>query len=558
MTNAYLTLENVSFTLPDGRVVFSDLNGQFDQQATGLIGRNGVGKTVLARLLAGQLEPASGRCLRAGSVHYLAQQIDLPPGLTVTQLAGVGPMFDALQRIEAGSVDPADFEVLNERWTIRQRLQTLLQAQGLGHLTLDRQASELSGGESMRVALLGAWLAEPDLLILDEPTNHLDHGARQLFMEQLRLWPRGLIVISHDRELLQQMARIVELSSLGLQTYGGNFAFYEQCKAQAREEALRQFEQRKRERREGQRELILQRERQQRRQAQGNRQARDANQASILLGRQKERNEHNVGKLQARQGVVLEGLAQGVREASLRVEEEVEIKLYPPITELSHRGLVAELTGVRLPFARPANCTLDLTIGARQRIGLVGSNGAGKSTLLKVLAGLIPPLSGQCHVPVPSAYLDQRLVGLDRHQSVLEQLVLRNRTLTDAELRTRLAHLGLDACRLTQPSGMLSGGERLKAALACALYADPPARLLLLDEPGNHLDLVSLRALESMLLQYTGALVVVSHDAYFLEGLALTHRLHVSHSGWDLQPWLASSTAIGHAIAGAPSHVRRE
>lgn len=537
MTNVSLTLDSVSFALPDGRVVFSDLNAQFDQQPTGLVGRNGVGKTLLGRLLAGQLEPTTGRCLRSGSVYYLAQQVDLPDGLTVAGLAGVATQLNALQRIEAGSVEPADFDIVGECWEIRQRFLSQLQAHGLGHLHPDRPACDLSGGEAMRVALLGAWMAASQLLILDEPTNHLDRASREAFTTQLLKWPHGVLVISHDRKLLGHMSRIVELSSLGLQSYGGGYAFYEQCKTQAREDALRLLEQRKHERRKGEQALGQERERQARRLARGNRAARDANQAPILLGRQKERSEHSSAQLQVRHGAARELLNQRVREAAQEVEDDLAIVLYSPVSQPAHQRQAAGLTDMRLPFAGPRSGVLNLTIGARQRIGVVGANGVGKSTLLKVIAGQLMPASGECVVQVPSAFLDQRLADLDPHQSVLEQLLAVNRTTSEGDLRTRLAHLGLDADRLMQPSGLLSGGERLKAAMACVLYAEQPARLLLLDEPGNHLDLVSLRALEKMLRQYAGALVVVSHDAYLLNRLALTHRLHVSDSGWDLQPW---------------------
>lgn len=134
-------------------------------------------------------------------------------------------------------------------------------------------------------------------------------------------------------------------------------------------------------------------------------------------------------------------------------------------------------------------------------------------------------------------YLDQRLANLDPALSVLEQLVAVNRTTSAGTLRTYLAQLGLDANRIAVPSGTLSGGERLKAALACVLYADPPAQLLLLDEPGNHLDLPSITALETMLRSYRGGLMVVSHDDAFLDQLGLTERLRATGQGWRLEPW---------------------
>ena len=185
-----------------------------------------------------------------------------------------------------------------------------------------------------------------------------------------------------------------------------------------------------------------------------------------------------------------------------------------------------------LPFAAPHLRRIGLTVAGRERIGVTGPNGSGKSTLLKVIAGQLAPLGGRVVRDEACAWLDQRLGALDPMTSTIEQLAAVNRTIGQDRLRTYLAQLGLDARKVMLPSGLLSGGERLKAALACALYADPPARLLLLDEPGNHLDLASMTALEEMLDSYAGALLVVSHDEIFLQRLKLTHRLEATPAGW--------------------------
>ncbi|WP_443093198.1 ATP-binding cassette domain-containing protein [Duganella lactea] len=189
------------------------------------------------------------------------------------------------------------------------------------------------------------------------------------------------------------------------------------------------------------------------------------------------------------------------------------------------RQRLAELVEVVLPYAPPTTPTISLTIAGQQRIAVVGPNGSGKSTLLKVLNGQLAPLAGSCEVRASTAYLDQRLAGLAPHRSAIQHLLDVNRQAGEAALRTHLAQMGLDAQLAAAPVGALSGGERLKVALACALYAYPPAQLLLLDEPTNHLDLASLEALESMLRQYQGALVVVSHDEVLLQALNLTGRL---------------------------------
>jgi ATPase subunit of ABC transporter with duplicated ATPase domains len=537
MTNPYLALEGVSYVLPDGRTLFSDLNEQFDQRPTGLVGRNGVGKTVLAHILAGQVQPTAGRCARSGSVHYLAQQVSQPAGTAVAGLAGVQTTLDALERIEAGSTAPEDFDAVGDRWDVRLRLQHELERSGLGYLDAATPASTLSGGEAMRVTLIGALLSDADFLILDEPSNHLDRPNRQALIEQLQRWPRGLSVVSHDRQLLETMARIVELSSLGLRSYGGNYTFYAQCKEQERQNSIQQLEQRKLERQREEQSLREQRERQERRQARGNRHGLEANQAKILLGRQKERSESSAGKLRQQHAATREQLSQRVREAAQQIEDDAPIAIHAlPVAPPSQRR-VAELEAMELRFVPVATRHISLMLTGQQRVGVVGPNGSGKSTLLKVLAGQLQPFAGTCKISVEGIYLDQRLANLEPQRTVLEQMLAANRTATEGDLRMRLAQLGLDAQKVVVPSGSLSGGERLKAALACVLYADPPAQLLLLDEPSNHLDLPSVQALETMLRSYEGALVVVSHDDAFMDSLGLTDRLAATEQGWRLEPW---------------------
>lgn len=535
MTHTHLTLDDVSYLLPDDRILFSHLNMVFQPQRTGLVGRNGAGKTVLARLLAGELQPSAGRCLRCGPVHYLAQQVAAPRQATAAGLAGLQAPLDALARIEAGSVDALDFELLAERWDLRQRLESEWRRSGLGHVRADTPAQALSGGEASQVALSGAMLSGADFLILDEPSNHLDRPHRLALIEQLRRWPRGLLVISHDRQLLAQMDAIVELSPQGLTSYGGGYAFYAGQKAQQQARAQSLLEQRKQERQREERALREQRERQERRQASGEQRRRDANQAKILLGRQQERSEASAGKLRQQQAAARERLAQAVRDAADQAGRAVEIAVHALPRQRERPRVMLALDAVELPFAPPATRHISLSLGAGRRIGVVGANGCGKSTLLKVLAGQLPVRAGEVRVQAVHAYLDQGLAGLDPARGAAEQLLAANPAAGEGRLRMMLAQLGLDAEQASRPSGQLSGGERLKAALACALYADPPPQLLLLDEPSNHLDLPSLQALEAMLRGYHGGLLVVSHDDAFLGALGLDGWLVADEDGWRLQ-----------------------
>ncbi|WLH33249.1 ATP-binding cassette domain-containing protein [Pseudomonas sp. FP2196] len=209
---------------------------------------------------------------------------------------------------------------------------------------------------------------------------------------------------------------------------------------------------------------------------------------------------------------------------------------YVPQTFLATPGqTVADACLPWLPIEAPST-RLSLAIHGPMRIAVSGPNGCGKSTLLKLLAGDLTPVHGECHTPVPFTFLDQQLTLLDDRASIVDQLKAQQTPLDEGTLRSYLAHLQLNAQRVTQPCASLSGGERLKAALALAMWRQTPAQLLLLDEPTNHLDLACVEAFERALQTYPGAIVAVSHDQSFLRALNPTHDLTWHAEGWHLQP----------------------
>lgn len=535
MTPPYLLLDNVGYTLPDGRILFSDLSLSLDSARTGLVGRNGVGKSMLARIMAGELIPSHGRCQRLGSVRYLPQHIPINDSTTIASLLGIEDALTALQHIEAGSTDSLHFDVLADRWDVRQQLQQALDNTGLGHLNAHTPAQQLSGGECMRLALAGALLSNVDLLILDEPTNHLDSRSRAALQQQLQQWPNGLLLISHDRALLSTVEHIIELTPTSIQSYGGNYQFYVEQKAIAHAAATQALEHLQHTQKQEHKRLQMLQERQTKRQAQGTKHGKEANQAKILLDRQKERSESSAGRIHQQQAARLQQLGQQLQQAQQQLTQESITAIHavhgaPPTQQ---RAVVLE--EIVLPHGDQALRSITFTLYGRQRVAVHGPNGCGKSTLLKVIAGHVEPLSGARQVNVPFAYLDQHLHTLDPQRTVLEQLRDAAPKTAEGNLRTRLVHLGLDSQRILLPTAQLSGGERIKAALACLLYADEPPHLLLLDEPSNHLDLPALHALEHMLRHYQGSLMVVSHDSHFLNQLALTHALNATAIGWQLE-----------------------
>ncbi|MGP2924168.1 ABC-F family ATP-binding cassette domain-containing protein [Serratia bockelmannii] len=531
----YFVLHQLTCQFADGETLFGPLDLAFDRQRCGLVGRNGVGKTQLLRLIAGLDRPGNGHVESHAALAYVAQQPEIAADTTLAQLLGYGEVFAALARLEQGRPLADDIDRLEGRWDLNDRLQNAFAAAGLPAFDPLRSASSLSGGERMRAALCGALIGEGDFLLLDEPTNHLDSVGRAWLYQQLDQWRGGLLIASHDRQLLARMARIVELTPGALRSYGGNYDDYRRQRDTEQQAARADLEHAREERRRTRARQQKEHDMSQRRSAQTLRVVDTLNIASFERVAYKSAAKESLGTLRKQHQDRRDSLDAAVREAYQRVEEEQPVLLALPGSEVNANKQVLVLERLQLPFVSAP--PLDLRIDGPMRVALTGPNGCGKSTLLKTVLGQLVALSGHCHCPLSTAYLDQTLSQLDPGLSVMEHLGLQDSPLAEGALRTRLAQLQLGADRIALPLGSLSGGERLKAALACALWRRQPAQLLLLDEPTNHLDLASSLAIETALADFPGAMLVVSHDEDFLQALRPTHRLYRQADGWRFQAW---------------------
>ena len=528
--SALITLDSVSAATPDGRPLFDNLTLAFGAERTGLVGRNGVGKTTLLRIIAGQAPPRAGSVTVEGRLAVLRQSLQPAPGSTLSGLLGVEAALATLARIEAGEGSEADFA--DADWTLPARLGQALAEVGLDGLDPARPAVSLSGGQATRAALAAVLLAEPDVILLDEPTNNLDAEARALVTDVLRRWRGGALVVSHDRALLEEMDRIVELSSLGAKVYGGGYSLYAVRKAEEAAAAMRDLDVAARDAARAKREAQAARERQDQRDAGGRRFAARASEPKILLGAQKRRAEATAGRADRLADRKQDEAREALGAASARVERTRALAFDLPPSGLPAGRLVLALEDVAFawPGADPLFQHLDLVISGPERIAVTGPNGRGKTTLIRLAAGQLEPTSGTVRRPVPVLMLDQRTDLLRDDETILEAFRRLNPSADRNAAQGSLARFLFRNTAADQRVGSLSGGERLRAALACVLAGERPPQLLILDEPTNHLDLDSLRAVEQALSGYDGALLVVSHDPAFLQAIGVERRVVIGAS----------------------------
>jgi ATPase subunit of ABC transporter with duplicated ATPase domains len=522
---AIITLSGLSYRSPDGRSLFDSLTLAFGRERTGLVGRNGAGKTSLARIILGELAPASGSVSVVGTLGVLRQNPIPAPDATVGDVLGVSQPLARLARMEAGQGTEADLAEAD--WLLPGRLDAALAEVGLPGLDLARPAAALSGGEATRAALAGLLAGEPDLLLLDEPTNHLDAASRQFVIDALAAWRGGAIVISHDRAVLRAMDRIVELSELGARLYGGDYDLFSERKAEERATAARRLDEAERASRATDAAVQAARERKARKDAAGKRSRLKADAPKMLMDARAERAEGTGARL----GAIAERQRAEASEALAEAQGAVE-RVRRLAFELPSTGLAAGKTVLSFEdagFAWPNGETvlqgIDLRLTGPARMAITGPNGSGKTTLLRLAAGELEPTSGVVRRPVPSARLDQRGELLHDDETLVEAFLRLHSGATGNAARAALARFLFRNTAAEKLCGALSGGERLRAALACVLSAARPPQLLILDEPTSHLDLDSIEAVESALAGYDGALLVVSHDEDFLAAIGVQGTL---------------------------------
>jgi ATP-binding cassette, subfamily F, member 3 len=463
----------------------------------GLVGRNGAGKTTLFRVIAGEIAPEHGQIQHTprGSVDRLAQEApDGPESLLEVVLAADRERTQLLAEAELAT-EPNRIADIQTRLadigahSAPARAAEILDGLGFSHAEQQRPSSEFSGGWRMRLALAATLFAKPDLLLLDEPTNYLDLEGTLWLQEHLARYPRTVIIISHDRDLLDHAVNwILHLDHGKLALYRGGYTA---------------FERQRRERQALDRKLAKQQDSERKRLTAFIERFR----AKATKARQAQSRMKLLAKLEPTAAVV--------------AEEVLPIEFPPPGKPLSPPIVALDDVSVGYEPGKPILRRLNLRIDDDDRIALLGANGNGKSTLVKLLSGRLLPMAGRITRPdkLEIAYFAQhQLDELAPEDSAFDHL---RRLLPDqpeTKVRARAGAIGFPAAKADTPAGRLSGGERARLLLGLATMGG--AHLIVLDEPTNHLDIDSRAALITGINSYPGAVILVSHDRYLIEACA--------------------------------------
>lgn len=528
-----LIAQNISYLHPNKDLLFDNINltvNRYDKIA--LTGNNGTGKSTLLKIIAGLLPPSGGQLSVSSEPWYIPQIFGQYNHLTIAQALGIEKKLNALNEILEGNATEENFTALNDDWTIEDRCKEALNYWQLSGLDLTQIMETLSGGQKTKVFLAGILIHQPGLVLLDEPSNHLDLSGRQLLYDLIQSTASTLIIVSHDRKLLNLLDTVWELSKRGITVYGGNYDFYaeqKQIKNNAINQGIQSKEKAMRKAKEKERETL---ERQQKLDARGKKKQEKAGVARIMMNTLRNSAENSTSKIKTIHAEKIDGISQKLQELRSALPDIDKMKFGFDNSSL-HRGkILFTATGVNFSYNNELlwNEDLNFQIISGERIALKGANGSGKTTLIKLILGTLQPTKGIVYrADNKSVYIDQDYSLIDNDLTVYRQAQQFNiSALQEHEIKIRLNRFLFEKDDWDKPCIALSGGERMRLILCCITISNQSPDIIILDEPTNNLDIQNIDILTSAINEYHGTLVIVSHDERFLEDVNTERMIKLS------------------------------
>jgi ATPase subunit of ABC transporter with duplicated ATPase domains len=521
-----LIAQGIACIHPNRDLLFSDLDITINKNdKAALVGNNGTGKSVLLNILAGSLQSTAGLVKSDSKPYYVPQMLDQFNEHTVAEALGIHQKLNALNEILNGNVTDENLSMLNDDWAIEERYREALTHWSLDDIAPNQKMGALSGGQKTKVFLAGIIIHRPEIVLLDEPSNHLDSHSRELLYSYISNTKNTLLVVSHDRALLNLLNPVYELSKHGITVYGGNYDFYAEQKmiaAEALSQGLKSKEKALRKAKDVERETI---ERQQKLDARGKKKQEKAGVARIMMNTMRNSAEKSTSRVQDVHAEKIGAISRDLSQLRSSLPDADKMKMDFDNSGLHNGKVLITVQGANFKYHDNLLWQQDLNfqITSGQRIAIKGQNGSGKTTLIKMLLGQLIPSAGSITCAnIKSVYIDQDYSLIDPLLKVYEQAQHFNSgALQEHEIKIRLNRFLFTKEDWDKPCSALSGGEKMRLALCCLAIGNQAPDVIILDEPTNNLDLQNIGILTSAINDYRGTLIVVSHDEYFLKQVGI-------------------------------------
>ena len=542
-----ISIQQISYIHPDKEVLFSDLNFAISKgQKLGLVGNNGCGKSTLLQIIAGQLSPSSGVIVRPDDLYYLPQHFGQYDSLTIAQALRIERKQQALHAILSGDASNENFVVLDDDWNIEERSIAALDLWGLGQFTLSYPMNLLSGGEKTRVFLAGMDIHHPSVILMDEPTNHLDSSGRQRLYDWVEKCRSTLLVVSHDRALLNLFPEICELEKHQINYYGGNYEFYKEQKTLMQEALQQRIEEKEKALRIARKVARETAERRDKQNVRGEKNNIKKGVPRIVLNALQGKSEKSTSKLNSAHQEKAEKLTDERNQLRGSLSPTATLKTDFNSSSL-HTGKIL-VTAKEINFGYHPNSDsndiqdnndfkqqlwqtpISFQLKSGDRLRIEGANGSGKTTLLKLITGQLQPQEGNLtRMEFTYVYLNQEYSIIDDRNSILEQAyAFNNRNLPEHEIKIILNRYLFPASEWDKSCRKLSGGEKMRLAFCCLMISNNTPDMFILDEPTNNLDIQSIEIITATIKNYTGTVIAISHDDYFIQEIGIEQRILLS------------------------------
>lgn len=525
-------VRNLSYKINHSIDIFENLSFTIgENEKVAIIGKNGIGKSILLKLLVGEIVASNGEIIKNGvNISYFPQKFNELNFSSVADVFGLEKQVISLKKVDDGVADIEDYENLDGNWDCIDKIKEKMKFFNL-NFDLLRDFKTLSGGEKVKLILSSIIDENSNFLILDEPTNNMDYNSKKYFYEFIKNWRGGLMVVSHDRELLNLVNKIFELRKIGMKetklfVYGGNYDYWKQQKELETQALENQYNNSIKQIKHAKQELQNEREMKDRKRKEGERmygleRRSSGRQAGLIVMTA----ESKRGQLARQHNNRVERSESKIQDLTSKLE--ISNKIYFKFNEntFKNKNLV-EIENLLFFYGKKQIFNdFNLLIKNGDRIAINGKNGSGKTTLLNIIMGKITDFKGSVRINTNKiVYLDQNCDFLNQNLTILENILNFNNTIKEKDARDILAMFLFRTDDVYKKVQDLSGGEKLRVALACIFSNDTP-ELILLDEPTNNMDLESIEVLENILNQYNGGLVVVSHDEVFKENIGASSNV---------------------------------